>query len=330
MAKLVRHANKRWYIHFADRRNGRSRELSTRTQDYVTAKKRLAEFEAHQLAPLPTEDPTISEVLDYYLKDRDGHVVSLPQLTSASKPIKRIVGHMQPRHFTKPKNRDYIATRRAEGLKDGSIIKELITLRSALSLALRDKMVTETPHIELPPSPPAKERWLTRAEAEKLIGAASAQHMELFLMLALYTGARKTAILQLTWDRVRDDNKIINYQLPDAPLTKKRRAIVPTTQKLQHKLSQARKQATSPYVIEYRGKRVLNIKHAWKLTLERSGIDHCTPHDLRHTCATWMMREGVKASRIAAMLATTEKMIEKVYGHHAPDYLQDAISALEG
>jgi len=30
------------------------------------------------------------------------------------------------------------------------------------------------------------------------------------------------------------------------------------------------------------------------------------------------------------MLCDSEKMIEQVYGHHSPEYLADAIEALEG
>ena len=336
MAKLVKHSNDKWYIHYANRRTGRSERISARTSDKGVAKQRLAEFNAQQSKPAPTYQPTIDEIIDYYLTDRKGRVVSHDQLTSQSKHIKRHLGHIKPEFFTKDDNRAYIQARRTErikgrdeSVKDGTIIKELVTLRSALNLAARDKVLPEKYHVELPPSPPARERWLTRTEATKLIDAAHTDHMRLFLMLAIYTGARKTAILQLTWDRVRHDNKVINYRLPNTPETKKRRAVVPTTKKLQAALSEARERAKTPFVIEYRRKPVLNIKHAWKLTLERSGIDHCRPHDLRHTCATWMMQAGVKASRVAGVLATTEKMIERVYGHHSPDYLQDAISALE-
>lgn len=329
MAKLVKHSNGRWYIHFADRRSGRSKRVSTCTGEAGLAKQRLAEFKAHQAQPRPTYQPTIDELIDYYLSDRKGRVVGYAQLASQAKSVRRLLGHIKPAFFTKDDNRGYMETRRAEGVKTGTVIKELVTLRSALNLAARDRVLAEKYHVELPPSPPARDRYLTREEAAKLIDAADADHMKLFLMLAIYTGARKTAILQLTWDRVSADNRIINYRLPDTPETKKRRAVVPTTQKLQAALSAARKRAKTPFVIEYRRKPVLNIKHAWKLTLERSGIDHCRPHDLRHTCATWMMQAGVKPSRVAGVLATTEKMIERVYGHHSPDYLQDAISALE-
>jgi integrase len=227
--------------------------------------------------------------------------------------------------------RGYHQSRRKDGVKDGTIIREIVTLRAALRTAKHDKMYScDVPHVEAPAAPPPRERWLTKDEATALLDAAVSPHIQLFIMLALDTGARKGAIFDLTWDRVSDDYSRINYTLPGRPTSNKRRAIVATTKRVRQALKNAQQLAQTDHVIEYNGKRVHNIQNAWGKTLKKSGIDHITIHGLRHTCATWLVMSGmVKHDKIARMLGTTKEMIDKVYGHHSPHYLSDAVSVLE-
>lgn len=49
----------------------------------------------------------------------------------------------------------------------------------------------------------------------------------MFVRIALYTGARSGAILDLTWDRVDFANKLIYFKNPDRIVRNKRRATVP-------------------------------------------------------------------------------------------------------
>lgn len=58
--------------------------------------------------------------------------------------------------------------------------------------------------------------------------------------------------------------------------------------------------------------------------------DDVMPHILRHTCATWMLQRGVSTREVAGYLGTSEKVIEKTYGHHSPDYMPNARRAFRG
>src|SRR6516225_411590 len=55
-----------------------------------------------------------------------------------------------------------------------------------------------------------------------------------------------------------------------------------------------------------------------------------TPHILRHTCATWLMQAGVDLWDAAGFLGMTVQQLEHGYGHHHPDYQQEAVAALGG
>ena len=84
------------------------------------------------------------------------------------------------------------------------------------------------------------------------------------------------------------------------------------------------------WVIEHRGRPVQSIKTGFRAAVRRAGLKHCTPHDLRRTCATWMVQDGIPVAQVARFLGDTEEMIEKVYGQHSPEYLRDAARSLEG
>jgi integrase len=52
-----------------------------------------------------------------------------------------------------------------------------------------------------------------------------------------------------------------------------------------------------------------------------------TPHTLRHTCATWKVQAGMPLWDVAGFLGMTTKMVDDVYGHHAPERLRKVANA---
>ena len=87
---------------------------------------------------------------------------------------------------------------------------------------MREKWIAAAPYVEMPPKPPPRERWLTREEVQRLIHSAKSLHIRLFIVLAYYTTARTGAILDLTWDRVDLERRLIYYAKPGRRETKKR------------------------------------------------------------------------------------------------------------
>lgn len=238
-----------------------------------------------------------------------------------------MLGDLGPEHLTKERCRFYAARRRAEGRKDGTIIRELGTLRAALVWAQRERWIADAPHVEKPRQPPPRDRWLTRAEATRLIDAALAPHVRLFLQLALYTAGRAGAILDLTWDRVDLRGGRVDLGRTQGG---KGRAVVPIPAPLLTALWEAREGATCPYVVEHGGKRVGSVKTGARAAARRARLPGVTPHILRHTAATWMVLRGVPIEEVARYLGHSDSRItERVYGKHTPEYLSRAARALE-
>jgi integrase len=323
--RLRRHQGRdAWYIYDARRR------VSTGCTDRAGAEAVLAAYLKEKERPqLPVI--SIAVILERYLADRRATAIpGLARLEYAHKPLERIVGAKPPEALTQTECRRYIARRRKEGVTDSTVRTELQALRAALRWAAAPErsLIAAAPKIEMPAKPESRVRWLTRDEAARLLAACKAPHVRLFVTLALHTGARSGAILALTWDRVDLERRLVDFREPGRARTRKRRVPAPINTTLHGALVEAKVASTTDYVIEYAGGPVARIKHAFHDTAARANLPGVTPHVLRHTAVTWMLQAGVDPWHAAGLVGMTVEMVQQVYGHHHPDYLKAAASAL--
>ena len=149
---------------------------------------------------------------------------------------------------------------------------------------------------------PAPRRLLTASLRQPRVRL----YLPLFILLGLYTGQRKKAILSLRWTQVDLDNARINFNSPGARRTNKRRARIPIPTRLLPHLRRARLRGTElGFVINDNGVRIRDIKRGFASACQRARLNHVTPHVLRHTCATWLMQRGVTLWDAAGFLGMT-------------------------
>jgi integrase len=73
------------------------------------------------------------------------------------------------------------------------------------------------------------------------------------------------------------------------------------------------------------------IRSAWEGILEDAGLDEdVVRHTLRHTAATWLMQQGTDLWEAAGWLGMTVEQLEENYGHHHPDFQNEAAQAFGG
>jgi integrase len=153
-------------------------------------------------------------------------------------------------------------------------------------------------------------------------------YMPLFILLGLYTGRRKEAILSLRWPQVDLERGLIDFEVPGRQRTKKQRGAVPIPRKLLPHLRRARMRGTEMgFVLHINGNPIGDIKKGFAAACKRAGLEDVKPHTLRHTAATWRMQSGIGAWEAAGFLAMSEKILIEVYGHHHPDHMRDAAEA---
>lgn len=221
--------------------------------------------------------------------------------------------------------------------KFSTIRRELAALRACLNWCSEPKRkllsARQLPDFDLPPEGEPRDRWLHTWETQKLLTAARTLRAgsrlsrgERFLWLALETGARKTALLELTWDRVDFETNVIHLNVPGRIATKKRRADVPISASLRPVLVRAYEERTGPLVLDHQS----GIWKTIKAIAEKAGVADVSPNVLRHTAATHMARRGVPLWKIAKILGNSLVMVEKVYAKHCPDDLREAVDMISG
>lgn len=220
--------------------------------------------------------------------------------------------------------RRYIESRRKLGKGDGTILREMGVLKAAVR-RYADKAGAV---FEMPPAPPPRDRYLTKAEFRKLVDAArGTPHLYRFLLVAVATAARAGAILDMKWDQVNFARRQIDL---GEGTGNKRRAIVPMTAGLESEMRKAFKERTSEYVIEFGGEKVGSVKKSFANAVANAGLHDVTPHVLRHTAAVWMAEAGRPMAEIAQYLGhSSEKVTFRIYARYSPDYLRGAAAALD-
>jgi integrase len=228
-------------------------------------------------------------------------------------------------------NLDYVTKR---GRAAGTTRRELGVLQAAINHAHKRGRLTRAVSVELPALPPSKETYLTRQEAAKLIRAArfdprARLYMPLFILIGVYTGRRKQAVLSLRWPQVDLKTNLINFDIEGRARTKKQRGRAPIPPRLIPHLRRARLRGSDlGPVLHISGRPIQNIKKGFAAACRRAGIEGVTPHTLRHTAATWLMQNGVSLSVASEYLSMSEATLRRVYWHHHPDYMREAAEAI--
>jgi integrase len=52
------------------------------------------------------------------------------------------------------------------------------------------------------------------------------------------------------------------------------------------------------------------------------------PHTLKHTAITWALQRGATIWDFAGMFSTSAETVQRVHGHHSPDWQKSAVDAM--
>jgi integrase len=339
---LRQHDNGIFYIHWTEGR--RSKRESTGAAEAVAAQIYLGEWLKGEAADKGELAPTytVAELWNLYFERHvEKNCVDVRSAETCWNNLRPHFGGLVLAAVA-DKVDDYIALRQEGEIgrceaAPGTIRGELARLKACFNWCADPKRkligVADVPLFDLPPPSDPRDRWLRGEEIQRLMGAAAElggdrlSRVERFLWLALETGARLMAILELTWDRVDFELGVIHYNVPGRKKTKKRRASVPISNALRAVLERAFAEREGDLVCD-------NLSHSiWrsvKGVAKRASVDGVSPHVLRHTAATHMLRNGVPIWQVAGILGDSVATVEKTYGHHVPDGLAAAVEMISG
>lgn len=336
--------------------NRRSKRKSMGTSDLAVAETRFAQWLLLGGHKADTEEGgrpklTIAELWMIYDKRHVQKDVEAKATAGYSwKNLEPHFGKLTPDAIDQTCVDDYEEAR-AEGAigrpsVPSTIRRELVALRACLNWHAspergRQRLLekADTPNFKLPRESDPRDRWLTSDEIRRLFAVVretGTKRLQIFLLLALETAARKTAILDLTWDRVDFETGMIHYAVPGRKQTKKRRPSVPMSAALRRGL-EAVNDRVGPVVppggdiwpqLQAAVIRAGLAPKQGRGTGEQYKATGVSPHTLRHTAATHMARRGVPLFDIAGILGNTLAMVEKVYAKHCPGRLRAAVDSI--
>lgn len=275
------------------------------------------------------EGKTVAALWEGYRRDKEGKAV-LDTMQHTWKALAPVFGHLEGDQIGTEDCRSYTKMRREAKKSDGSIHTELGHLRMILTWAKAMKLIDDAPAIERPQKPEPKDRYLTREEVRKLMDSAKVPHIRLAIRLMISTGARVSAALDLTWDRVDFERGIIRLRNPFDQTARKTRATVPMNDTLKAELETVKKAALSPYVVEWAGAKVGSIKKGIAAAAKAAKLEDVTPHVLRHSAAVWLVEDGHSFAEVAQFLGHSDvKVTFKIYGRFSPTHLRKLADTLD-
>lgn len=330
--KLWRHPDsKRYYVTWTV--GTRSNRVSTGTKDIGEAEEFRASFVLGQNAAGPAKAPEVEVriLLDSYFNRHARGLPSEERIKIAATHLKAFYSAGAVTAISARNHERYIAQCRKEGKAPGTINRHLGVLRAALRFAVKSGDLAAAPYVPSLREPPPRPFVLTTAQLDTLLKAARAstdhQHVETFIMIASQTGARRSAILQLTWDRVDLDAGTIDFRLPGVAHTRKRRAITGISSDLIAYLKRLRQRTKGTHVVQFRGKPRRSIKRAFAYIADKAGMPHVTPHVLKHTFVSQALQVA-SPWVVSGMTATSIRTLQAVYGKHMVEDQKKAAEAM--
>ncbi|MEZ5816631.1 MAG: site-specific integrase [Hyphomicrobiaceae bacterium] len=339
---LRKRHNQQWWV-VLDR--GREHSTGCSAEDVGGAEKWLADYLASKHEPARRLDSLhqipIADVLNVYLREHAPTTRNPSFIAATADPVLTWWGSKTLADIRGQTCRDYVAWRTSQTIRNRKVARkvsdqtarhDLKTLRAAINyFHVQYGPLPSVPAVSLPDRAAPRERWLTRSEAARFLWAARRDpHVARFLILGLHTASRHGAILGLRWlpstagGWVDLERGVLHRRAVGARDSKKRQPPARISDRLLahlrrwHRLDRAR---GATHVVHYHGQRMEKMRRAWARCREAAGLgEDVTPHILRHTAITWELQAGAPPWEVSGWAGISIEMLERVYGHHAPDF----------
>jgi integrase len=299
----------------------------------VEAQEALESYRAEKLAP---GKPTISlvEAIDRYVAEKARKKATaemarvlrhvwLPAL-GAETPISDITADRIA--SWKATRMSAVSRQTKQLLSLASVNRPLALLRAVLRTAHREWGVLETVPFIKTEREKERLRWLKPEEAIRLLDAArESRNLDLadLIEFSLFTGLRQSEALGLTWDRVDRSRGVIvieetkNGEAREVPLNAHADAVL------------VRRSSSTNEGLVFGSSNWDSFRTAWETVLRRAKITNFRWHDLRHTCASWMVQAGRPLQEVKDFLGHKTLAVTLRYAHLAPENLRKAASSLD-
>jgi integrase len=291
------------------------------------AKETELKIKLGKYSPNKAKEKTVANLIDLYIKDvvAEHHKASKDSIRQL-KYFRDTLGeyalaYITPELLLKERRKlSEIPTRHNTKLNPATINRYFSILSGAFRFACKNlRWIDENPCINLLKlrSRPKERRILKEGEDILLLQAcrqSQSSYLYCIVLMALTTGARKSEILNLAWDAIDFDNRIMHIK--DSKNGQPRRVgLVYSVIAELKKLYQCR-DARKPLVFASKtafGK--IDIKKAWHVALKRVNIENFVFHGLRHHFCSVGGELGASGTQLRAQLGHSSSRMTDHYSH---------------
>ena len=217
-------------------------------------------------------------------------------------------------------------TKRGTRRSASSVNYELAVLSRIFSLAIDLEQATSNPcrKVRKLRFDNKRNQYLTADEEEALMAQLTGKrkHVRAIVQLAIGTGMRRGELLGLKWPNVDFVRGVIHVTQTKTDHNRE----VPMSQHVRGLLLSLQKERKGDFVIHTsKGKRILDVKRAFRAACHDAGITDFRFHDLRHTFATRLGDAGHSSRTIAALLGHANTAMTDRYTHATDNALRSAV-----
>lgn len=244
---------------------------------------------------------TINELADFYLNDyRANSRKSIRVALGYAKLIKKHFGKMLAVNLTTQHTMKYRTIRKSEGVVDSTVNRELAALHRMFNLGMRHTppLVARIPYMAKVSEHNVRTGFYER-DAFLAVRGALPDHLKVAVSITFYWGLRLGEILNLRWENIEWQAKVIRL---DPGTTKNDEGrYAPLIRDLYNvlwawRLKTLEKYPHCPWVVHYRGKHITDIRAGWNAACKKVGLVGKHFHDFRRTAIRNMDRAGIPRS----------------------------------
>ena len=319
------------YRYWWDAEKKVTRRASLGTSDLEEAKLALKDWYAknHLAEDQKLEAIVLATVIRCYYEEHAMHIASHEAARIALTLWLDFFGEASVDEATKPKNIDKFVKWLDNGKRSPNYINRVLSSgRAAINRAWKQGMITHAPYIKevkvghVPP----KGRPLSMDEMRALYHLADKDYLKRFILWMVGTAARPDAIVELHHTQIDVEHQLVMLNPPGREQTKKYRPTVKLPPTLRDHIGDG------PWLIMFKGKRIQEVKAAWRRTRAACGLDAAVqPYSIRHTMARHMRASSVPAWEVSAQLGHKQPgmSITEVYAPFDPTYLATSSHVLD-
>ena len=233
-----------------------------------------------------------------------------------------IGGSTQLRMIAIAKLDDFKRTCLARKVKPRSVNSYLRHIKAALSYALEVGYIDKKPKVKMCPVGDSLPHVLSPEQIQALLSKAKEVDVGIwrYFMFCLWTGARRKEVLELSWQEISIQNR-------QCQVTGKgnRERIVPLMPALIEILEPLKKDVGPVFPQEHAD----TYTHKFKKIALSCGISTHHLHDLRHTAATFMLKNGIPLTVVQQILGHSQLSTTQIYAKVLDDMKQTEMAKLK-